>query len=124
MAAVGPDEPLIIAHVERDGFEAVKRGARVKLPTPRPSILGDYLQQLCGRNGFAALTEAVAFSEEARASELQRPATTTTTPQRRSQLTVQHSSPITTAAQSRSQRNNETGPLARSLGPGCSGSKT
>ena len=57
VAAVGPEEPLIIAHVGLDGFAAVKRGARVQHPTPRPAILGDYMQQLRGRNVFAALTD-------------------------------------------------------------------
>ena len=57
MAAVGPEEPLTIAHVGLAGFTNVKRGARMRRPTPRPATLGDYMQELRGRNSFAALVD-------------------------------------------------------------------
>ena len=52
VAAVGPDEQLIIASVEQEGFAAVRRGARPR-PTPRPATLGDYILG----NAFAPLAE-------------------------------------------------------------------
>ena len=63
VAAVGLEEPLIIAHFEVAGFATAKRAAPAR-PAPTPAPLGNYMQgnsfsSLVGDRSFGLFT----FSE-------------------------------------------------------------